>query len=96
MPHPSHSPLFGHTFHLFTVYLTMLLVIDTAVLLAKSKCNDQVNDNELDRACRVLVGKPEGKISLGKPRSRSEDNIKMHIIGIGWDVDNIYRAQLLQ
>jgi len=26
---------------------------------------------------RVLVGKPEGKIPLGKPRCRWEDNIKM-------------------
>jgi len=27
-------------------------------------------------ACRVLVGKPEGKKQLGKPRHRWEDNIK--------------------
>jgi hypothetical protein len=26
---------------------------------------------------RVLVGKPEGKRSLGRPRRRREDNIKM-------------------
>ena len=26
---------------------------------------------------RVLVGKPEGKISMGRPRRRWEDNIKM-------------------
>ena len=28
---------------------------------------------------RVLVGKPEGKISLGRPRRRWEDNIKMEL-----------------
>jgi len=28
---------------------------------------------------RVLVGKPEGKTSLGRPRSRLEDNIKMDL-----------------
>ena len=28
---------------------------------------------------RVLVGKPEGKRQLGRPRHRSEDNIKMDI-----------------
>jgi hypothetical protein len=28
-------------------------------------------------AYRVLVGKTEGKIPLGRPRSRWEDNIKM-------------------
>jgi hypothetical protein len=28
---------------------------------------------------RILVGKPEGKGQLGKPRHRWEDNIKMYI-----------------
>jgi hypothetical protein len=41
------------------------------------------------RACRVLVGKPEGKRSLGKPRSRWAYNIKIYIMGIGWGVDRI-------
>jgi hypothetical protein len=27
----------------------------------------------------VLVGKPEGKIALGRPRHRWEDNIKMDL-----------------
>jgi hypothetical protein len=31
---------------------------------------------------RVLVGKPEGKRPLGKPRCRWEDNIKMHLYGV--------------
>jgi len=30
-------------------------------------------------ACRVLVGKPEGKRLLGRPRYRWEDNIKMDL-----------------
>jgi hypothetical protein len=29
--------------------------------------------------CRVLVGKPEVKKPLGRPRSRWEDNIKMYL-----------------
>jgi hypothetical protein len=33
---------------------------------------------------RVLVGKPEGKRSLGRPRRRWEDGIKMDLRGIGW------------
>jgi len=33
---------------------------------------------------RVLVGKPEGRRSLGRPRRRWEDNIKM--IFRKWDV----------
>ena len=38
----------------------------------------------------VLVGKPEGKRPLGRPRRRWEDNIKMDlqevggVVGIGW------------
>jgi hypothetical protein len=35
---------------------------------------------------RVLVGRPEGKRPLGRPRRRWEDNIKMDLreIGIEW------------
>ena len=35
-------------------------------------------------ACRVLVGKPEGKRPLGRPRYRWEDNIKMDHQEVGW------------
>jgi hypothetical protein len=33
--------------------------------------------------CRVLVGKPEGKRPLGRPRRRWEDNIKMDLLKVG-------------
>jgi hypothetical protein len=36
-------------------------------------------------AYRILVGKPEGKIPLGRPRRRLVDNIKMHLREVGWD-----------
>jgi hypothetical protein len=32
---------------------------------------------------RVLVGKPEGKIPLGRPRRRWEDNIRMDLQEVG-------------
>jgi hypothetical protein len=32
---------------------------------------------------RVLVGKPEGKRPLGRPRHRWEDNIKMDVEEVG-------------
>jgi hypothetical protein len=35
-------------------------------------------------AYRILVGKPEGKRPLGKPRHRWVDNIKMDIRDIEW------------
>jgi hypothetical protein len=31
------------------------------------------------------VGKPEGKRSLGRPRRRWEDSIKIYLREIGWD-----------
>jgi hypothetical protein len=45
-------------------------------------------------AYRILVGKPEGKRPLGRPRRRCGDNIKMDLTEIGWDgVDWIELAQ---
>jgi hypothetical protein len=39
-------------------------------------------------AYRLLVGKPEGKIPLGRPRRRWVDNIRMDLGEVGWaDVD---------
>ena len=31
-----------------------------------------------------LVGKPEGKRPLGRPKRRWEDNIKMYLKEVGW------------
>jgi len=36
------------------------------------------------RAYRALVGKPEGKRQLGRPRHRWEDNIKIDLQDLGW------------
>jgi hypothetical protein len=33
---------------------------------------------------RVLVGKPEGKRPLGRPRHRWEDGIRMDLTETGW------------
>jgi hypothetical protein len=35
---------------------------------------------------RVLVGKPEGKTPLERPRRRWEDNIKADLQEVGWGV----------
>jgi hypothetical protein len=40
---------------------------------------------ERRNACRILVGKPEGKRPLGRPRRRWVCNIKMDLREIGWD-----------
>jgi hypothetical protein len=41
---------------------------------------------EKRNAYRILVGKPEGKRPLGRPRSKWEDNIRMDLgeIGLDW------------
>jgi hypothetical protein len=38
---------------------------------------------ETRNACNILVGKPEGKRPLGRPRRRCVDNIKMDLREIG-------------
>ena len=53
------------------------------MLLTKYYSDDKLAKNEMDRACntygwrrdaqRILVGKPERKRSLGRPRHRWED-----------------------
>jgi hypothetical protein len=46
------------------------------------------------KACRLLVGKPEGKTTLGRPRRRWVDNIRMDLGEVVWgDVDWIGLAQ---
>jgi hypothetical protein len=40
---------------------------------------------EKGNAYSILVGKPEGMRSLGRPRRRWVDNIKMDLREIGWD-----------
>jgi hypothetical protein len=40
---------------------------------------------EKRNAYKILVGNPEGKRPLGRPRRRWVDNIKMDLREIGWD-----------
>jgi hypothetical protein len=49
---------------------------------------------EKRNACRLLVGKPEGKRPLRRPRRRWVDNIRMDLGEVGWgDVDWIGLAK---
>jgi hypothetical protein len=51
-------------------------------------------NGEKRNACRILVGKPEGKRPLGRPGRWWVDNIKMDLREIGWDgMDSIDLAQ---
>jgi hypothetical protein len=49
---------------------------------------------EKKNAYRIFVGKPEGKISLERPRRRWVDNVKVDLRKIGWGgIDGIDLAQ---
>ena len=63
------------------------------VLLTQYCADGKIEKSEMGGACgaygegrgvhRVPVGKPEGKRSLGRPRRRWEDNIKMYLQEVG-------------
>jgi hypothetical protein len=40
---------------------------------------------EKKNAYRLLVGKPEGRRPLGRPRRRWLDSIRMDLLEVGWD-----------
>jgi hypothetical protein len=42
-------------------------------------------NGETRNAYRILLGKPEGKRPLGRPRRRWVGNIRMDLGEIGWD-----------
>jgi hypothetical protein len=42
---------------------------------------------EKRKACMSLLGEPNRKRPLGRPRRRWEDNILIHIVEIGWWCD---------
>jgi hypothetical protein len=49
---------------------------------------------EVRGSCNILVGRPEGRRPLGRPRCRWEDNIKMDLREVAFgDVDWIHWAQ---
>jgi hypothetical protein len=59
-------------------------------------CDGRVcsTNGEKRNTYRILVGKPEGRRPLGRPRRRWVDNIRMDLGEVGWgDVDWIGLAQ---
>jgi hypothetical protein len=48
---------------------------------------------EKSGAYRILVGRPEGKSPLGRPRRTWEDNIKLDLQEMGWGMDWIELTQ---
>jgi hypothetical protein len=62
---------------------------------AKYYYGDQMQEDEMGRTCsmhggmrngyKILVGKPEGKKPLGRPRRRWENSTRMDLREIGWE-----------
>jgi hypothetical protein len=81
-----------------TAYIMRNFMICTADKIQYC-ASDKIKKNEMGGACSAygggerrvqgLVGRPEGKIPLGRPRRRWEDNIKMdlqqEVVGEGMD-----------
>jgi hypothetical protein len=76
------------------VLLDEILIYDMYVRQRMRWAGHVARMGEKRNAYRILVGKPEGKRPLGRPRRRWVDNIKMDLREIGWDgVDWIDMAQ---
>jgi len=71
-------------FAFFFVFYMCVLVIVGVVKSRQMRWAGHVARMGEDRGVyRVLVGKPEGKRPLGRPRRRWEDNIKMNLQEVG-------------
>jgi hypothetical protein len=58
-------------------------IYNTKVIFLHSLLLSRIGETR--NAYRILVGKPEGKRPLGRPRRRWVDNIIMDLGEIGWD-----------
>jgi hypothetical protein len=77
------------------IYLFVHLGTEVIIKLRRMRWAGHVaRMREKRNAYRLLVGKPEGKRPLGRPRRRWMDNIRMALGEVGWsDVDWIGLAQ---
>ncbi|KAJ4448897.1 hypothetical protein ANN_00289 [Periplaneta americana] len=84
-PVPPQSPLpsyyTDHSYHLSKTAVTL----ENLGVQTPSDSGHVARMGESRNAYRVLVGRPEGKRPLGRPRRRWEDNIKMDLREVGYD-----------
>jgi hypothetical protein len=77
--------------HKICVLIFLQHVSETFLILRR---NQRTRMGEGRGAYRVLVGRPEGRRPLGRPKRRWKDNIKMDLQEVGWEgVDWIDMAQ---
>ena len=68
---------------MYFYYFILYVIIYTNILIYMGWAMQVARVRERRGVYRVLVGKPEGKKPLGRPRHRWEDNIKMDIQEVG-------------
>ena len=98
-PHPTQNNY--NNSHVENINLKRIFSL--SVPLTESFCYDKIENNEMGVVCstygekrsvyRVLVGKHEGKRPLWRPRPRWEDDIKMYLQAMWWDMDWIDLVQ---
>jgi hypothetical protein len=88
------SPPLASTSDIFLAYFTYLAFSSRVVKSRRMRWAGHVTRMGEGRGVhRVLVGKPEGKRPLVRPRSRWEDNIKMDLHEVGGGGDWMELAQ---
>jgi hypothetical protein len=80
---------------MLNIYVSMKETIGNGKVMGKKRWAGHVaRMGEKRNAYRLLVGKPEGKRPLGRPRCKWVDNIEMDLVEVGrGDVDWIGLAQ---
>jgi hypothetical protein len=92
---PKRDEVTGEWSKLLNEELRDLYSSPSIIRIIKSRRMSWAGTNgEKRNAYRLLVGKPEGKRPLGRPRRRWVDNFRMDLGEVGWgDVDWIGLAQ---
>jgi hypothetical protein len=76
------------------LFYPAFLIIKTLFFPSKNEMGGTCSTFGGKRAAyRILVGRPEGRRPLGRPRCRWKDNIKMDLQEVGWGMDWIELAQ---
>jgi hypothetical protein len=84
---PKRTEVTGEWRKLHNEELRNLYSSNSIIRISKSRRTrwaERVVRMEKRNACKLLVGNPEGKRPLGRPRRRCMDNIKMDLGEIGW------------
>jgi hypothetical protein len=81
-----YSKTFENTLSNLNTDISITFQMEGRFLIDDSLTTLSLSLGEKRNLCRLLVGKPEGKRQLGRPRRRWIDNIKMDLLEIGLSV----------